>query len=179
MDKEIEEHFKIWSKNIQPEEVTEKNNELALNLFKQYRVNRGFDCISSTPCDDELNQLKFSLENRLEVYINNKELLGLIIFGNKNGGRPGLVHGGCLFMILYLCINHLFKKAFRLEEEKYGFKNIQTVYKRKVPINNYMVIIARINEITKEIQADLIDYEDKVCTSISCKYVKLESLNKF
>ena len=214
IDELIENKFKNWDKNIQDLNITIDNNKKADSLFVEM-INDSSNNLKNFQKikikyeeikEHYLNYLSFGLENKIESYflksekdtktnINNKKLnpilLAKICFDHINGGRVGLVHGGCLYSALLLCINIFLDQDIK-EDENISFQivNINTTYKKKVPVDNIMIIkvekIDKLENIEKanlstdqEITAQMFDYFGSLCTKIYCKIKKFRKVPKF
>jgi hypothetical protein len=189
IDSIISKKFENWDKNIQEKEICIKNNEKAEKLFSDLLNNSKLENIEIIKFnfqnlkDDYLNYLTFGLENKIESYLfkpknfdgknkNNTHLISKIYFDHINGGRVGLVHGGCLYFTLLLCVN-IFLDNFGQDNFKYTVITTNTSYKKKVPSNNVMTIKVQFNDIPQqEVSAELLDYEESLCTRIICKIKK-------
>jgi len=170
----LEERFEIWMQqaDLPNENINNSNNKKMLEYFKNYIEGLS---IYEVKLDDYVGMLKFSLENKIHLYFiqDQKTIIGLVCFDKYNGGRIGLVHGGCLFYTLFLCVTILMDKAYPLKDRKYYEKyteNITTNYKNLVPINTiHMIRVAMENE---DIIGEILNHQQKICVKIHLKFIK-------
>ena len=162
--------------NSDKKEISQNNeiaNKMFQNLLAQYNVNS----IYLINIDDYLTRLKFAFENKVELYFVKNEnplLIGKLLFTRESGGRVGIVHGGYLFLILYLAAFVFYHKVLN---KNLIFHKLTTHYLMKVEVDSILIIKAMFAENNNEIIAELIDCNNKVVTRINC--VTGESSIKF
>ncbi len=154
IDEDLKEKFKKWnSKTIQEEKMTDSNNNIIHQLF-QSKIQNSKSAIKidlENTKFNYLNLLKFGLENKTEAYIINdlasKSLTAKVFFNHINGGRVGLVHGGCLYFALLLCIYAFIDHSLLVEEAgtpiKYEILNITTSYKKYTYSFIYLIFLEK------------------------------------
>jgi hypothetical protein len=191
IDSIISKKFENWDKNIQKNRIILENNKKAEKLYSDIINNSKRDSIhiikfNFTNFKNEyLNYLAFGVDNKIECNLFKSKihdcnqsfnLISKIYFDHINGGRVGLVHGGCLYYELLLCAN-IFLDNIKQDDFKYSIISTNTSYKKKVPSNNLMIIKVKFIGISqKELSAELYDYQDTVCTRIICKINKTRKI---
>jgi hypothetical protein len=185
IDEEIEESFTIWMKNadFKSEEKIKENNKKAFELFEN--LTQGM-ILEEIDYNNYMKLLNFGLEKKIEIYFNqeSKLVIGKVCYDKINGGRIGLVHGGCLFYTLILCITILIEKLFvnspshRNKNIFPKFSNVNTKYLKTVPINLFHIVRVVIQN--EELKAEILDCNSKVCAVSTYKLSdNFECVNKF
>lgn len=102
------------------------------------------------------------LENNLKLFINteSKEIIGILLNVKEFGGRPGLVHGGFSFSILYLLYSIL-KKEFYPDDQYFKSK---TNYKQKITINTFVKLVCR--KESNQYVSRIFDENDKILVEL-------------
>lgn len=168
--------FSKWDENIQNSKITNENNEKVNNKFNEIlSSNVNFEKVDNK---ENFKLLKFGFENKIEIYFSKEKniLIAKVIFDHLNGGRVGLVHGGVLYSILILCTYIFISKS---TNNKLQIQNINTTYKKKVPVNNYLIVKVYYSDSGNKIISEMIDYEDKVTTLAVSQFKEYEKINKF
>ena len=187
MEKIIREKFLSWDENIEDPKLSELKNKILIqrfeSLLKCSENAKVIENYNNYTKDKNivygLNILSFGLEKKLEIFLlNESEILSKVYFDHINGGRVGLVHGGCLFFVLLLNVNIFIKEILKLSTQEYQLLKIKTQYKKKVPVNNYILIRVYISN-SFEISAEMLDSENQICTKIICNYEILFKKAKF
>jgi len=178
IDQQIEENFKSWSMDI-PENIYEENNKILQILFFNLKIKGGF--YNKINHNLFMKQLNYSLEDKIEIYVNysSQQLLAKVFFDRFNGGRVGLTHGGCLFFSLFLCIYILHFEIISSNDDYLNFKSLETIYKIKVPVNNFIIIRAFLHEEKNEIEAEMLNSQNRICVTTICKYLNIKNCVKF
>jgi hypothetical protein len=188
----ISQKFEQWDKNIEDATISKLKNEKLISKFQNLLAQSKF--YKEVPFSEikngknnklnySLSCLLFGLENKIQIFMINtgstgdQEIIAKVYLDHINGGRVGLVHGGCLFFILILNIHIFINKILNLEN--FNLKQIKTQYKKKVPVNN--MVIVRVftsnststrtsNHTQSEISAEILDSDNEICTKIKCEY---------
>jgi hypothetical protein len=185
METLIAQKFEQWDKNIEDPYLSSLKNEKLNSIFNQlikqskYVERIPFSEIKESKINYSLECLLFGLEDKsdkmdkFQIFIlNSQEILAKVYLDHINGGRVGLVHGGCLFFILILTINIFLKKILKIEN--YNLKHFKTQYKKKVPVNN--LVLVKVVKVDGEqfrsqiLEAELLDSDNEICTKITWEY---------
>jgi hypothetical protein len=186
----ISQKFEQWDKNIEDTTISKLKNEKLISKFQNLLAQSKFykevpfseiKNGKNTKLNYSLSCLSFGLENKIQIFIINKgntgnqEIIAKVYLDHINGGRVGLVHGGCLFFILILNINIFLNKILNLEN--FNLKQIKTQYKKKVPVNSMVILRVFASTSTStsshtqsEISGEVLDSDNEICSKIKCEY---------
>lgn len=112
----------------------------------------------------------------LSTSTNNEQVFFFGFLDKFHGGRLGYIHGGSSFYLTYICSSLLINE---MKGEKWILANQKVNYKKKLNINSYIIIEAKVffkDNNKLHIKSNLIDIAEDVCIE-SDFYYSIKSIS--